>query len=121
MPGSDQYPPEAYGPPAVVLDEEGATVWLGGEAYSSILWSQLASVEIGIVTNPGLSYSEAFWRLAGGGAEVFAPVELIVNSARLNDRLFKLPGFDVEMYRRAREAESQGLSGEFVCWRRNNS
>ncbi|MCA1849696.1 MAG: hypothetical protein LC672_01255, partial [Acidobacteria bacterium] len=78
-----QLPPEAYGPPAVVLDDEGVTLWLGGQVDSRILWSQLASVEIGIVTAP--DYSEAFWRLAGEGAEVVVPVEVIVNASQLND------------------------------------
>ena len=61
----NELPPEAYGPPAVVLDAEGVTAWLGGEAHSSILWSQISLVEIEIVTAADLDYSEAFWRLAG--------------------------------------------------------
>ena len=116
-----QLPPEAYGPPAVVLDDEGVTLWLGGEAHSCILWAQLASVDIGIVAAPEMGYFEAFWGLSGEGAEVIVPVEVIVNADQLNDRLFKLPGFDTEMYHRAREAESQGLLGGFVCWRKSNA
>ena len=119
VPHQEQLPPEAYGPPAVVLDDEGVTLWLGGKADSRILWSELDSVEIGIVTAP--NYSEAFWRLAGEGAEVIAPVELIVNASQLSERLFELPGFDAETYRRAREAESQGQLGEFVCWRKSKA
>ena len=116
-----QLPPEAYGPPAVVLDAEGVTAWLGGEAHSRILWSQITLVEIGIVAAADLDYSEAFWRLAGEGVEFIAPVEVIVNANQLNDRLFTLPGFDMEMYRRAREAEAQGQLAEFVCWRKGNA
>ena len=68
-----------------------------------------------------LDYSEAFWRLAGEGVEFIAPVEVIVNANQLNDRLFMLPGFDVAMYHRAREAEAQGRLAEFVCWRKGNA
>jgi hypothetical protein len=101
-----------------VLDAEGVTAWLSGEAHSRILWSQITSVEVGIVTAPNLGYAEAFWRLAGEGVEFVAPVELIVNADHLNERLFTLPGFDMEAYRRAREAEARGESGEFICWRK---
>ena len=116
-----ELPPEAYGPPAVVLDAEGVTAWLGGEAHSRILWSQIESVEIGIASAPDVGYSEAFWRLAGEGVEFFAPVEVMVNADQLSARLLVLPGFDTETYRRAREAESKGESGEFVCWRKGNA
>ena len=116
-----QPPPEAYGPPAVVLDAKGVTAWLGGEAHSRILWSQIALVEIGIVGATALDYAEAFWRLAGEGVEFIAPVEVIVNADQLRDRLFLLPGFDMETYRRAREAEAQGELREFICWRKGNA
>jgi hypothetical protein len=109
------------GPPAVVVDDEGVTVWLAGEAHWRILWSQLASVDIGIEAVPEMGYFEAFWCLTGDGAEVVVPVEVIVNADELNNRLFELPGFDMEMYHRAREAEAQGLTGEFICWRKGNS
>ncbi|HEY9401269.1 MAG TPA: hypothetical protein VIQ24_01155 [Pyrinomonadaceae bacterium] len=113
--------PKGPGPPAVIVDDDGVTLWLGGKAHSRILWSQLTSVDIGIVTAPEMDYSEAFWGLTGDGAEVIVPVEVIVNAGQLNSKLFKLPGFDMEMYHRAREAESQGLPGEFVCWRKSNA
>jgi hypothetical protein len=104
-----------------LLDDAGVTIWLGGKAHSGILWPQLTSVEIGIVTAPEMDYSEAFWRLTGECVEVVVPVEVIVNAAQLNARLFKLPGFDMEMYHRARDAESQSLPGEFVCWRESHA
>ena len=85
-----------------MLDAEGVTAWLGGEAHSRILWSQLMLVEIGIVTAADLDYSEAFWRLAGEGVEFIAPVEVIVNANELNDMLFILTFFNMEMYLRAR-------------------
>ena len=109
------------GRPTVVLDDEGVTLWLGDEEDSRILWTQLASVEIGIVGAPEMVYFEAFWGLTGDGAQVVVPVELIVNSELLNERLFQLPGFDMEMYRKAREAEAQGLIEEFTCWRKSNA
>lgn len=121
MPQHGQIPREAYGPPAVVLDAEGVTAWLSGEAHSRILWSQITSVEVVILTATNLDYAEAFWRLAGEGVEFIAPVEVIVNADQLNDRLFTLPGFDMEAYRRAREAEARGESGEFICWRKGNA
>jgi hypothetical protein len=113
-----QPPPEASGPPALVLDPQGVTAWLGGEPHSRILWSQVESAALEVITAPALDYSEAFWRLAGDGVEFVAPVEIIVNAEQLNQRLFSLPGFDVAAYRRAREAEAQGRAGEFVCWRK---
>lgn len=112
---------QGSGPPTVLLDDAGVTMWLGGKAYSRILWSQLTSLEIEIVTAPEMGYSEAFWRLTGECVEVVVPVELIVNADELNARLFELPGFDMEMYHRSREAESQGLPGEFVCWRESHA
>jgi hypothetical protein len=118
---SNELPPEAYGPPAVVLDAEGVTLWLGGKADSRILWSQIALVEIGIVTAAESEYAEAFWRLAGEDVEFIAPVEVIVNANQLNDKLFTLPGFDMEMYRQARETEAQRQSADFVCWRKGNA
>jgi hypothetical protein len=116
-----ELPPEAYGPPAIVLDAEGVTEWLGGRAHSRILWSQLESVEIGVALAPDVGYSEAFWRLAGGGVEFIAPVELIVNADQLRTKLFALPGFDMGAYRRGREAEAVGQPGEFICWRKGNA
>jgi len=104
-----------------LLDAEGVTTWLACEAHSRILWSQITSVEAGIVTAANLGYAETFWRLAGEGVEFIAPVEVIVNADQLNERLFTLPGFDVEAYRRAREAEARGESGEFICWRKGNA
>ena len=116
-----ELPPEAYGPPALVLDAEGVTAWLSGQAHARILWSQIEAVEIGIVLAPDVGYSEAFWRLAGGGVEFFAPIELIVNADQLGARLFALPGFDTEAYHRGREAEAAGEAGEFVCWRKGTA
>ena len=121
MLSNKQIPPEAYGPPAVVLDDEGVTLWLGGKADSRIHWSQIDLVEIGIVTAADSEYAEAFWRLAGEDVEFIAPVEVIVNAIQLNEKLFMLSGFDMEMYGRAREAETQGHSAEFVCWRKGNA
>ncbi len=114
----EQVPPEAYGPPAVLLDDEGVTLWLAGRADSRILWSQIALVEIGIVTAAESEYSEAFWRLVGDDVELIAPLEIIANANQLNEKLFMLPGFDMEMYRLAREAEAQAHMAEFVCWRK---
>ena len=116
-----ELPPEAYGPPILVLEAEGVTEWLNGQVHSRILWSQIESVEIGVAVAPGVSYSEAFWRLVGEGVEFFAPVELIVNADQLSARLFALPGFDTGAYRRGREAEAAGESGEFVCWGKGNA
>ena len=116
-----ELPPEAYGPPALVLDAEGVTEWLSGQAHSRILWSQIEAVEVGVVLAPGTGYSEAFWRLAGDGIEFFVPVELMVNADQLRAKLFALTGFDVEAYQKGREAEAAGQPGEFVCWRRGNA
>ena len=113
-----QPPPEASGPPALVLDSQGVTAWLGGEPHFRILWSQVESVAVEVITASSMNYSEAFWRLAGDGVEFAAPVEVIVNAEQLNQRLFSLPGFDTAAYRRAREAEAQGRPGEFICWRK---
>ncbi len=103
-----QPPPEAFGPPAIVLDSAGVTAWLEGEPRFRVSWSQVESVSIEVMVNSDLNYSEAFWRLAGDGAEFAAPVEVIVNAEQLNQRLFALPGFDMVEYGRAREAEAQG-------------
>jgi hypothetical protein len=114
-------PPEAYGPPAVVLDSEGVTAWLGGEPRFRIKWSQIELVTVGVMAASDLGYSEAFWTLAGDGAELVAPVEVVVNAEQLNQRLFALPGFDMAVYRRALEAEAEGRAGEFICWRKGNA
>src|SRR5687767_2460915 len=103
----EQLPPEAYGPPAVVLDAGGVTAWRAGAVHSRILWSQIESVEIGVVTVPDMEYAEAFWLLVGEGVEFFAPVEIGVNAEQLTSCLLSLPGFDMESYRQAREAESK--------------
>ena len=115
-----QPPPEAYGPPALVIDAEGVTAWLGRDALCRILWSQITLVEIAIVGATDLGYAEAFWRLSGEDVEFIAPVEVIVNADQLRDRLFMLPDFDAEMYRRAREAEAQGELRAFTCWRKES-
>src|SRR5215472_5794414 len=116
----DQRPLEAYGPPAVVLDDEGVTSWLGGEPYQRILWSQIELVEVSIVTVPDADYSEAFWGLRGAGLQFAAPVEVVVNGDQLTEKLLALPGFDMGAYRRARDAEARGEGGEFLCWLRSS-
>jgi hypothetical protein len=93
MPHHVQTPPEASGPPAVVLDSEGVTAWLEGEPRCRILWSQVESVAIEVITDPDLDYSEAFWMLAGGGAEFSAPIEVVVNAEQLNQEVVRAAGF----------------------------
>ncbi len=114
----DSLPPEAFGPPAVVLDDAGVTAWLTGKPAFHIRWKQVEKVSI-TVTVYDTDWAEAFWSLTGAGQKLGAPVDMVVNADQLKDRLFALPGFDMTAYEQARQAESDSEEGEFVCWSRD--
>ena len=114
-------PWDPSGPPALVVDSNGVAAWLGGVLTYQIRWDQIEEVTIGVLAVPEVEYPEAFWSVTGKGMSFGAPVELVVNSEDLNRRLFVLPGFDMIEYRRARDAESRGQPGDFVCWRRRSA
>lgn len=59
---------------------------------------------------------EAVRQLAGAGVDFGCPVELVAGADEFNARVFAFPNFDHEAYRRAREAESAGRPGRFLCW-----
>jgi hypothetical protein len=111
-------PWDPSGPPALAVDAEAVTVWFEGVVKYQIRWDQIEQVSLSVVVAPEADYSEAFWSLTGDGVHFGAPVEVIMNAEDLNQRLFALPGFDMGAYRRAREAESNGQPGDFICWRR---
>ena len=113
----DAPPPEAFGPPAVVLDDDGVTAWLNGKPASHVRWAKLE--RLSIIVTVCADWSEGFWILTGAGQEFGAPVDLVVNADQLKDRLLALPGFDMTAYERARRAESDSQEGEFVCWNRD--
>ena len=116
----DSLPPEAFGPPTVVLDDDGVTAWLTGKPAFHIRWEQVERVSI-IVTVYDSDWAEAFWSLTGAGQEFGAPVDMVVNADQLKNRLFALPGFDMAAYERARKSESDALECEVVCWNRDRT
>jgi hypothetical protein len=105
-----QYPPE------VVVDSFGAEVRFNAIPQCRIEWTQVRKVVVDVV-NHGGGHAEGFWGLSGEGVEFGAPVEIVMGSDAFNARLFALPGFDMDAYRRSREAEAAGTAGHFVCWR----
>jgi len=113
-----QRPPGPDSPPAVLVDDDGVSVWFGGAIHEQIRWSQVERVSVGVVAAPGAEYSEAFWFLEGDGVSLGAPVDLVMNAEFLNRRLFALPGFDQAAYEAARRAEAAYEPGDFVCWER---
>src|SRR5262249_46865611 len=113
-------PQPGYLPPEVVVNDTGAEVLFNGIPKWRIEWSQVREVAIDIVTD-GDRYFEAFWGLSGEGVNFGCPVELVAGHDAFNARLFALPGFDVEAYRQAREAEAAGRPGHFLCWQSGRS
>src|SRR5262245_35337063 len=105
-------------PPTAVVDERGAEVRFFDQPPWRIEWSALREVAVDVVVDPTGPYSEGFWTLKGRSEkEGFqVPVEIVAGSQALNARLFSLPGFDMDAYRRAREAEANSTPGYFVCW-----
>jgi hypothetical protein len=111
--------PGPHSPPTLVLDIDGVTAWLGGEPAERIRWAEIEEIRIVISAVKELEYSEAFWILDGTGQSFAAPRELVVNGELLTKKLLGFPGFSVEAYRCALEAEATAKSGEYLLWRRS--
>lgn len=103
------------------LDEIRAQVQFNGFPQWEIAWSQVREIAIEVTVVVEVGYSEAFWQLTGEGLEFGCPVELVVGAEAFNGKLFAFPGFDHDAYRQAREAETAGRAGRFLCWRAGNS
>lgn len=106
-------------PPSVVMNSSGAEVQFDGIRQWGLDWSNVREIAIEVSVVADLGYSEAFWKITGPGIDFGAPVELVVGADEFNARLFAFPGFDRDVYQRAREAEAKGEPGFFVCWHAN--
>lgn len=103
-------------PPEVVVDAFGAEVRFNAIPQWRIEWTQVRKVVVDVVDYGG-GHAEGFWGLSGEGVEFGVPVEIVMGSEAFNARLFAFPGFDLDAFRRSRDAETAGIPGHFVCWR----
>jgi hypothetical protein len=106
-------------PPAFVLTNGGAELWIGGNRRAVIEWPQIRQIAVEVVMEEDyLYYSEAFWQLTGPGTVFRAPVGLATGAERFEARLLEFPGFDAVAYRGGQESAACREPGVFVCWSR---
>jgi hypothetical protein len=105
------------GPPQVVVDEQGLGAGWAGQVKYHILWTELRTVTVDVIGG-----YEAYWILDGEnpvpGEPLFvSPVEVVAGAEELRAKLLDLPGFDLEAFAAALDAEERGQEAEFICWR----
>jgi hypothetical protein len=106
--------PEAK-PPTVIFDEASFSITNTTNLNASMQWEDLS--EVWVV----LAGDEAWWSLRSEQGVLVIPTWLIAGGDEFSQRLRGLPGFDLEAFQTAKEAEANAErdGDEFLCWRRS--